>query len=396
MLSFFSPSYISAGFVSILVGYTSAAAIVFQATSAGGASPEEIGSWMWALGIGMGLSSIFLSLKYKAPVITAWSTPGAALLVTSLPGIPMAEAVGAFLFCSLLLTLCGVTGWFEKIMSYVPGSLAAAMLAGVLLRFGLNTFIAMESQFAMVFLMLLTYIGGKLFLPRYVIPLTFLAGIAYTAYFGLFQSAQLSLSLTQPILTMPEFTLSTLIGIGIPLFTVTMASQNVPGLAVLRAHGYKTPASPLISWTGITGLIMAPFGGFAYNLAAITAAICMGNVVDPDPGKRYKAAIWAGIFYLLLGLLGGAVASLFTLFPKALIMAIAGLALLGTIGSSLKTAMDAEEEREAAMITFAITASGTSLLAIGAPFWALIVGLAVHYASGTYRRYHAAKSGSAA
>ncbi len=396
MLNFFSPSYISAGFVSILVGYTSTAAIVFQAASAGGATPEEIGSWMWALGIGLGLNSIFLSLKYKAPVMTAWSTPGAALLVTSLPGIPMAEAIGAFLFCSLLLTLCGVTGWFEKIMEYVPGSLAAAMLAGVLLRFGLDTFIAMESQFAMVFLMLLTYISGKLFLPRYVIPLTFLTGIACTTFLGLFQPTEFSLSLTRPILTMPELTFSTLIGIGIPLFMVTMASQNVPGLAVLRAHGYKTPASPLISWTGITGLVMAPFGGFAYNLAAITAAICMGDVVDPDPAKRYKAAIWAGIFYLLLGLLGGAVAGLFTLFPKELIMAIAGLALLGTIGSSLKTAMDAEEGREAAMITFAITASGVSLAAIGAPFWALLAGLVVHYAFVLYRKRQAAKSGSAA
>lgn len=386
MLKYFSLPHISAGFVSILVGYSSAAAIVFQAAAAGGASPAEIGSWMWALGIGLGLNCIILSFWYKAPIITAWSTPGAALLVTSLPGIPMADAIGAFLFCSALLTLCGITGWFEKIMQIVPQSLATAMLAGVLLRFGLDAFVALESQFLMVAMMLCSYILGKLFLPRYVIPMTFLVGILYAHFQDLIEPAPIALTLTTPILTLPSFDLQTLLGIGIPLFMVTMASQNVPGLAVLRAHGYKTPASPLISWTGITGLLLAPFGGFAFNLAAITAAICMGEVVDPDPAKRYRAAIWAGIFYIILGLLGGAVAGLFTMFPKELIMGIAGLALLGTIGNSLKTAMEDDQEREAAMVTFAITASGVSLIGIGAPFWALVAGMGVHLATTLTQR----------
>ncbi|MEP3245694.1 MAG: benzoate/H(+) symporter BenE family transporter [Sneathiella sp.] len=386
MLQYFSLPHISAGFVSIFVGYSSAAAIIFQAAAAGGASPAETGSWMWALGIGLGLNCIILSLWYKAPIVTAWSTPGAALLVTSLPGIPMADAIGAFLFCSALLTLCGITGWFEKIMKIVPQSLATAMLAGVLLRFGLDAFVAMESQFLMVALMLCAYILGKLFLPRYVIPMTFLIGILYAQFLGLIEPAPMVLTLTTPILTLPSFDLQTLLGVGIPLFMVTMASQNVPGLAVLRAHGYQTPASPLISWTGITGLLLAPFGGFAFNLAAITAAICMGEVVDPDPAKRYRAAVWAGIFYIILGLLGGAVAGLFTMFPQELIMAIAGLALLGTIGNSLKTAMEGDQEREAAMITFAITASGISLIGIGAPFWALIAGMGVHITTTFVRR----------
>lgn len=379
MLKFFSLPHISAGFVAILVGYTSAAVIVFQAATAGGATPAEIGSWMWALGLGLGLNGIILSLCYKAPIMAAWSTPGAALLVTSLPGIPMSEAIGAFLFCSVLLTLCGITGWFEKIMQIVPQSLASAMLAGVLLNFGLNTFVAIETEFTMVILMLLTYVFGKRFFPRYVIPLTFLIGVIYASFLGLVNTAALDLSLTKPVFTMPTFSLSTLIGIGIPLFIVTMASQNVPGIAVLRAHGYKTPASPLISLTGLTGILLAPFGGFAFNLAAITAAICMSRDIDPDPAKRYYAAVWAGIFYILLGIFGATVAGMFTLFPKELVMAIAGLALLGTIGNSLNTAMGTEDEREAAILTFAITASGMSLLTVGAPFWALIAGLIVHY-----------------
>jgi benzoate membrane transport protein len=387
MLKYFSLPHISAGFVSILVGYSSAAAIVFQAAAAGGASPEEIGSWMWALGIGLGLNCILLSLWFKAPIITAWSTPGAALLVTSLPGIPMAEAIGAFLFCSVLITLCGITGWFEKIMQFVPQSLASAMLGGVLLRFGLDTFVAMQSQFTLVFLMLCAYVFGKLFLPRYVIPLTFLVGILYAFAFGLMAPFPAPMRLTTPVFVFPQFNITTLIGIGIPLFMVTMASQNVPGRAVLRAHGYKTPASPLITWTGITGLVLAPFGGFAFNLAAITASICMGHVVDPDPSKRYRAAIWAGLFYILLGLFGGTVASLFTIFPKELVMSIAGLALLGTIANSLKTAMDKEQEREAAILTFAMTASGVTLLGIGSPFWALLFGMALHF---TMRTRHTA------
>lgn len=378
MPKFFSLSYISAGFVSILVGYTSAGAIVFQAAAAAGASPAEISSWMWALGIGMGVSGISLSYWYRAPIIIAWSTPGAALLTVSLPGIPMAEAIGAFLFCSILITLCGVTGFFEKIMQLVPKSLASAMLAGVLLRFGLNTFLAMEDEFLMVALMLITYVIGKRYLPRYVIPLTFLVGVVYALGQGEIESTGFEMALTLPVFTMPTFSLPTLIGIGIPLFIVTMASQNIPGIAVLRAHGYETPASPLIGWSGLVGILMAPFGGFAFNLAAITAAICMGDVVDPDPKKRYMAAIWGGLAYLLLGLFGAAIATLFTLFPKELVMAIAGLALLSTIGNSLKVALESSEGREAAFLTFAVTASGMSLLKIGAPFWGLVIGLLVH------------------
>ncbi|WP_432472895.1 benzoate/H(+) symporter BenE family transporter [Amphritea sp. HPY] len=380
----FSLSRISAGFVAVLVGYTSSAVIIFQAAAAAGAGPAEISSWLWALGIGMGLTSIGLSLRFRHPVLTAWSTPGAALLVTSLSGVSMAEAVAVFIFSSLLVFLCGITGWFEKIMRYVPAPLAAAMLAGVLFRFGLDLFLSLQSDLLLVGAMLTTYLLCRYLAPRYTVPIALLVGVVVAAFAGQLQLGELSWQLSVPVFTMPEISLSALIGIGIPLFIVTMASQNVPGLAVLRANGYRTPASPLISWTGLTGIVLAPFGGFSYCLAAITAAICMGKEADPDPDKRYLASVYAGFFYLFTGLFGATVASLFTAFPAPLIMAIAGLALLGTIGNSLAGALADDIDREAALITFLLTASGLTLAGIGSAFWGLLFGLIAYHLKRTF------------
>ncbi len=373
---FFSVSHVCAGFIAVLVGYTSSAAIVFQAASAAGASTAHISSWLLALGLGMGATCIGLSLYFRSPVLTAWSTPGAAMLATALAGIPMSEAIGAFLFASALLTLCGVTGWVEALMKHVPKTLAAAMLAGILLRFGMNVFVALHTQFELVALMLAIYFIGRRFNSRYTIPLTFLGGLAWTAQGGLIHYAAVTLTLAQPLFTAPTFTLATAIGVGIPLFIVTMASQNVPGIAVLRANGYTTPVSPLIGWTGFTGFLLAPFGGFSFNLAAITAAICMSPEADRNPERRYLAAVWAGIFYLITGLLGATVASVFTALPKELVAAIAGIALLGTVGNSLGAALSDNRERDAAVITFLVTASGLTLLGIGSAFWGLLFGLA--------------------
>jgi benzoate membrane transport protein len=377
MRRLFSLSHIAAGFIAILVGYTSSAAIVFQAATAAGGGPEHISSWLWALGIGMFATSVGLSMYFRAPVLTAWSTPGAALLATSLGGVPMSEAIGAFLFSSALIVICGVFGLFEAIMRHVPKALAAALLAGVLTRFGLELFVSLRTQWPLVLLMLAVYVGGRRFLPRYAVPLAFLAGLLAAAFGGLIRSEAIDLQLTVPLWTTPSFSVATLIGVGLPLFIVTMASQNVPGLAVLRANGYTTPASPIITVTGITGLLLAPFGGFAFNLAAITAAICMSPDADPDPRQRYRAAVWAGCFYLLTGLLGATVASLFAALPPELIAAIAGLALLGTIGNGLVGALAEEREREAALITFLCTASGVSLFGIGSAFWGLLLGIVV-------------------
>ena len=373
----FHLSHIAAGFIAVLVGYTSSAAIVFQAARAAGASPAHLSSWLLALGLGMGATCIGLSLYYRSPVLTAWSTPGAALLATALVGLPMSQAIGAFLFASALLALCGATGWVEPLMQRVPKALAAAMLAGILLRFGLGVFVALHSRFGLVALMLAIYFAGRHFHSRFTIPLAFLGGLAWSARGGLIHFEAVTWALSRPVFTAPAFTLASLAGVGIPLFIVTMASQNVPGIAVLRANGYQTPVSPLIGWTGLAGVLLAPFGGFSFNLAAITAAICMNPEADPDPGRRYLAAVWAGVFYLVTGLLGATVASLFTALPGELVAAIAGIALLGTIGASLASALAPEPERDAALVTFLVTASGLTLLGIGGAFWGLVLGLAV-------------------
>ena len=374
---FFGLSHLSAGFIAVLVGYTSSAAIVFQAATAAGAGPAHISSWLLALGLGMGVTCIGLSLYYRSPVLTAWSTPGAALLATGLSGLPMSEAIGAFLVASALIPLCGVTGWFETIMKHVPKPLAAAMLAGVLLRFGMEVFVSLRTQPGLVALMLVIYLAGRRLNSRYTIPLTFLGGLIWATQGGLIHFEAVSLSLAQPLFTAPTFSLSAAIGVGLPLFIVTMASQNVPGMAVLRANGYRTPVSPLIGWTGFTGLLLAPFGGYQFNLAAITAAICMSPEADQNPERRYLAAVCAGIFYLITGLLGATVASVFSALPKELVAAIAGIALLGTIANSLSAALLDERERDGALITFLVTASGLALLGIGSAFWGLLFGLAV-------------------
>jgi benzoate membrane transport protein len=309
-------------------------------------------------------------------VLTAWSTPGAALLSTALVGLPMSDAIGAFIVASLLLTLCGITGWVEALMRHIPKTLAAGMLAGVLLRFGLNVFQALGQQFVMIGLMLAIYLLGRRLNSRYTIPLAFLGGLVWVVVKGQVNVGELRLELARPIFTTPTFTLAAAIGVAVPLFVVTMSSQNVPGIAVLRANGYRTPASPLIGWTGLTGVVLAPFGGFSFNLAAITAAICMSPEADPDPERRYLAAVWAGIFYVVTGVLGATVAGLFAAVPKEFVAGIAGIALLGTIGNSLTMALTDDAERDAAVLTFLVTASGLALFGVGSAFWGLLFGLA--------------------
>lgn len=368
-------SHLSAGFIAVLVGYTSSAAIVFQAAHAAGATPAEISSWLWALGLGMGFTCIGLSLYFKEPILTAWSTPGAALLITGLAGLSMSEAIGIFLFNSLLITLAGFSGLFERLMRYVPKTLAAAMLAGVLLRFGVDVFVVLPTQGALVGIMLACFLVARRYLPLYAVPLTFFVGLGATTALGLFQIQHFALTFAQPLWMTPTFSITSLIGVGIPLFIVSMASQNVPGLAVLRANGYTTPASPLIGFTGLAGLLLAPFGGFSFNLAAITAAMCMSKDADADPKQRYLAAVCAGCFYVVTGVLGATVVSLFAAFPQALIVTIAGLALLGTIGNGLATALSEPDERDAAVITFLVTASGLSLFGLNSAFWGLVLGM---------------------
>ena len=375
LLKDFSLSAIAAGFVTVLVGFASSAVIVFQAAQSLGASPEEISSWMWALGLGMRLTCIGLSLRYRMPVVTAWSTPGAAMLIGSVAGLPLSDAIGAFLMSALLIAASGFSGFFERMISRIPVSLASGMLAGVLLRFGIDAFAAMKTQLGMVLTMFAVYLLARRLLPRYAVILTLLVGIAFAAGLGLLRVDGLSLQLAKPVFTTPTFSLAAIVGIALPLFIVTMASQNVPGVAVIRASGYAIPISPVVGWTGLVNLLLAPFGAFALNLAAITAAICMGREAHEDAARRYVAAIAAGVFYVVVGLFGATVAALFAAFPKELILAIAGIALLGTIGNSLAAALRDEAEREPALVTFLVTASGLSLAGIGSAFWGLLAGV---------------------
>lgn len=287
----------------------------------------------------------------------------------------MEEAIGAFLVCAVLIVICGFTGWFEQVMDRVPLSLASAMLAGVLLQFGLNTFVAMQTQFVMVFAMLCVYWVMRQKQPRYAVVSALVLGILIAGARGLLQPESLNVQLAQPVFTRPEFSVSGLVGIALPLFIVTMASQNVPGVATIRAFGYTAPVSPLIGWTGIATFLLAPFGGFALNLAAITAAITMGPEAHEDPDKRYVAGVALGVFYIVIGLFGATVGAVFAALPKELVSAIAGLALLSTIGKSLVAALADDNEREAALLTFLVTASGMTLLGIGSAFWGLATGL---------------------
>jgi benzoate membrane transport protein len=366
----------TAGFVAVLVGFTSSVAIVFQAAQAFGATPEQITSWMWALGLGMGLCSAIPSLILKQPVMVAWSTPGAAVLASAglAGGFSMAQAVGAFMVCAVLIILAGATGWFERVMNRIPVAIASALLAGVLARFGLQAFGAAHDALLLVVLMLLTYLLGRRWVPRYAVPLTLLVAVLTVSSQGQLQTSALNVDWAVPVFTAPEFSWSAVISLALPLFVVTMASQNLPGVAAIRSAGYNMPISKLITMTGLATLVLAPFGAFALNLSAITAAICMGEEAHPDKAKRYTAAVVCGALYIAIGLVGAAVTGLLLAFPSALVLAIAGLALLGTIGGGLHTALKDDAHREAALITFLVTLSGVVVAGIGSAFWGVVAG----------------------
>lgn len=362
------------GFVAVLVGYASSAAIIWQAAAAAGATPTQIAGWMTALGMGMGISTLLLSWWYKAPVLTAWSTPGAALLATSLQGVTLAETIGIFIFANALILLCGVTGLFARLMKIIPHSLAAAMLAGVLLRFGLQAFSNMDGHLVLCGSMLLAWLAAKALAPRYAIVATLLVGAAVAGLNGDVVTEKLTLRLVMPQFIAPSFTLTTLISIGIPFFLVTMASQNAPGFATLKASGYPVAVSPLIIATGGLALLLAPLGVYSICIAAITAAICQSPDAHPDPDKRWLAAAAAGVFYLLAGVFGGSITGVMAALPLSWIQTLAGLALLGTISGSLYQALHNERERDAAIVTFLLTASGVTLGGIGSAFWGLVAG----------------------
>ena len=379
-------STFTAGFVAVLVGFTSSIAIVFQAAQAFGASQEMLASWVWAISIGMGLTTAIPSLMIRKPVMVAWSTPGAAVLASAglAGGFTMGQAVGAFMASAALIVVIGASGWFEALTKRIPLSIASALLAGVLARFGIAGFAAAQTALPLVLLMLLTYLLGKRFMPLYAVPLTLLFAIVFVAGQGGFSNVVIPTGLTWPVYVAPEFTWSAMVSLALPLFVVTMASQNMPGVAAIKACGFGDeranggdaglPISRILTMTGVATLVFAPFGAFSLNLSAITAAMCMGPQSHPDKARRYTAAVCCGLIYIALGLFGATIMAMLSAFPQALVVAIAGLALMATIGNGLASALHKESDREAAMVTFLITLSGVVIGGIGSAFWGLLAG----------------------
>lgn len=357
------------GFVAVLVGYASSAAIIWQAAVAAGASTTQIAGWMTALGIAMGVSTLLLTLWYRAPVLTAWSTPGAALLVTGLQGLTLPEAIGVFIIANALIVLCGVTGLFARLMQVIPHSLAAAMLAGILLRFGLEAFARLGDQFLLCGGMLLAWLILKRIAARYAVIAALVVGAIIALLEGDIVTSSLAMAPVLPTFIAPQFSLAHSLGIAVPLFLVTMASQNAPGVATMKAAGYDVPVSPLIVVTGLLALLFSPFGVYSICIAAITAAICQSPDAHPDAAKRWLSAAAAGIFYLLAGVFGSSITGMMAALPTSGIQMLAGLALLGTISGSLYQALNHESERDAAVVTFLVTASGLTLWGVGSAFW---------------------------
>ena len=362
-----------AGCVAVLVGFTSSAAIVFAAAQALGATPAQTVSWIWALGLGMGITSLGLSLWYRLPVLTAWSTPGAAVLAVT-QGVSLPEATGAFMVCALLIMAVGYSGWFERLMSHIPLALASALLAGVLARFALDAVGAVVQAPVLVIAMTAAYVLGRRGWPRWSVPVVLLVGMAVAALQGQLNVSSVAWTWATPVWVSPAWSWTAMVSVALPLFVVTMASQNLPGVAAQRASGFDIPVSPVVGATGLASFLLAPFGGYALNLAAITAAICMGKEAHPDPSRRYTASAAAGLLYIALGLAGGTIVSLMAAFPQALVLAVAGLALLGTMAAGLSVAVKDEQHRDAAVLTFLVTLSGVTVAGVGSAFWGVVVG----------------------
>lgn len=390
-----SLSAVIAGLIAVIISYAGPLIIVFQAAREAHLPSDQVSSWIWAISIGSGLTGLLLSWRLKVPVITAWSTPGAALLVSMLPTVSLPQAIGAYVVASLIIAVVGLSGAFDKLMSRLPKAIAAAMLAGILFRFGAGLFTSVTLQPALVLAMIAAYLLGKRFLPRYAILAVLLVGCAVAAGLGEFNGDSITLALAEPIFIAPEWNWHAIVNIGLPLALVTLTGQYVPGMAVMRSAGYTTPARSIVSWTAITSALLAPFGSHGINLAAITAAICTGREAHEDPDKRYVAGIACGLFYILMGIFGATLASVFAALPKELIAALAGLALFGAISAGLSGAMADEKQREAALITFLVTASGMSFLGLAAAFWGLIFGLVAHFAL-SYTRHKPELAGAIA
>lgn len=370
---------IVAGLISVIVNYGGTFILVFQAAKVAGLSPELTASWVWSISIGVGVTGLLLSWVSREPIITAWSTPAAAFLVTALATTPYEEAIGAYLISAAAFVALGLSSYFERLIRLIPNGIAAGLLAGILLQFGIGAFGSMTLDPKLAGLLILTYLIIKRFSARYAVVGILILGLSFLLLEHRVDLSGLKLELAAPVFTMPVFTLNALLSVALPLFLITLTGQYMPGMLVLRNDGFRTSANPIVWVTGLGSLIMAPFGSHAMNVAAITAAICTGPEAHQDPSKRWVAGIAAGVFYILVGVFGLTLAAVFMAFPATFITTLAGLALLGTIGGSLAGAMADVKSREAALITFLASAANITLFGIGGAFWGLVIGLLAYF-----------------
>lgn len=370
---------IVAGLISVIVNYGGTFILVFQAAQVAGLSPGLTASWVWSVSIGVGITGLVLSWRYREPIITAWSTPAAAFLVTALATTPYAEAVGAYIVSAAAFVVLGLSGQFDRLIRIIPLGIASALLAGVLLQFGIGAFGAASLDPVLVGLLIGAYLVLKRLAPRYAVVGILLLGLVFLISQNRVDLSGLELKLAAPVFTMPEFSLSSLLSVALPLFLITLSGQYVPGMLVLRNDGYTTSANPIVTLTGLGSLIMATFGSHAFNIAAITAAIVTGPEAHEDPSRRWIGGIAAGLFYTVIGIFGVTLAAVFTAFPATFITTLAGLALLGTIGNSLAGALADPKTREAALMTLLASAANIQLLGIGGAFWGLVIGLSAHF-----------------
>ena len=366
---------LAAGLLAAFVGFASTFAVVLRGFSGVGATPEQAASGLMASSIAMGIGGIWLSLRTRMPVSVAWSTPGAALLSSTgmvEGGFP--AAVGAFMVTGVLLVAAGLFRPLGRAVAAIPAPLANAMLAGVLLGLCLAPVKAVAQAPAMGLAIVVTWAVVARFNRLFAVPAAVVVTAALVLATTTLPDGSAAAMWPAPVLVPPEFVPTTLLGIAVPLFLVTMASQNIPGMAVLNANGYRPDPGPLFTRTGLLTLAGTPFGGQAVNLAAITAAICAGPDAHPDPARRWIAAVVAGAVYIVFGLLAGAATVLIGAAPPVLIEAVAGLALLGAFGNALLGAVADPARREAAVVTFLVSASGLAIWGIGGAFWGLLAG----------------------
>ncbi len=376
-------SAVLAGFIAVLVGASSSIGLVIAAAQAAHLSPAETSSWILSVYLSIAVTGSLLSWRYRAPILTAWSTPGLALIASQAGHLSLPELIGAYLISALIITALGLSGAFERVTSRIPPALAAALLAGVLIPFVLGAFKALPTSPLLVGTMLSAFLLGRAFTPRYAVPLSLAAGVLTALVTGQIGSVQGGGVFGTLVLTPPAFTLGGLLALALPMTLLTLASQNLPGVAVLRTCGYaRVPTTPLIWVTGLASLLSAPFGAHTTNLAAITAAIGAGEESHPDPARRYVAGLSSAFFYLLLGIFAGWVAGAVGAVPPAFIAALAGLALLGTATSSLAAALHDDRWREAAAVTVFVTASGLSWWGLGSALWGLMLGGALGWLLG--------------